>query len=1667
MSDQIIQVLPVDPRTLELQTYTLQDESLINSSLVDGRFGESNDYIEYFVFSLQKDLLYPVDTPAISFTDFTVTNDPNLQNKGYYSTININPVVDAAEYGFNVGEFITVYNFLKTRLSSSIDNNFFISEISSDRTEIRLDSNTIPDVIFIPLARELEAEIKASVEFYKDFYLDFGSNQLVIANNITTDLSDPTNPTILIKLYEALPNQFQVKSTCWVVEQAAESVAYQISISQVYNLPDDFISISGPNTNLNVKTETNNSTDYQNFSSLTQTTVSGSFNQLDSLLQEKGIEINVDYSLYNNFIYLSSAEKRLSNFQYKLGLLEEYQTSQSLFSNITGSISGSFPISSSNAILEFQVNDIIRNFDGYEYYLYYESSSTTWPKQNGNPPFILYSTTSSVGINWFNSQSLVAENYDKNNVNNLFYVIPEFIRDDSLNEPYVLFTNMVGQSFDNTWLYVKDLENRYNNDNRINFGISKDLVADALRSFGVKLYQNNFSSDDLYIALLGYNPEGGYLPPTGSELITTFVTSSAEPIPLEDVNYRTYKRIYNALPFLLKKKGTVDGLKALITIYGIPDTILRVSEFGGKDKINSNDWDFWQNKFNYAYDCVEAADFISSEFTLNSAWNTPYTTNKPETVAFRFKTPGVESAQLSRSQSLFVTNQGSLLSLEYSGSVNSSGSYSGSVVNPYNEYAFLKFYPDYNTNPQTSASLYLPFFDGGWWSTAITVNNTASFTLFAANNIYNGDDGSQIGFIASQSVNLTYTKWENSTQASFGNNFGSAFGGYGFFSGLFQEIRYFTEKIALSSFEDFTMNPDSIEATSWDGAPLELAFRASLGGELYTSSVSIHPKVTGSWIATSSFVSDSNFNIGNPSNFVPNNETIYFDQPIAGIRNIVSNKIHPISASLPAGDTLSRFIQIQQNSQEENNYTNNINYLEVAFSPQNEINEDIMDQMGFFNLGEYIGDPRQRFDRLDNYPDLDKLANSYFEKYTGNYNFTDYIRLIKYFDNSLFNMIKDFIPARTSLASGVVIKQNLLERSKYPQPLVTSSLNDFTGSIEMVFVTGGAGGSANNLNGLNTNPYYIANGLSNVYGVTQSWSESIANPYGLDIQIHSSQDEFYNGEFSGSYINTDNDGELNLANLAKQVSTIIVNYQITGSNDVNPGSGQIFYSLGNPPGGNPLAGDQFVDELLINEIDTNGLNIQEAISNLNPGDTITFPIQYELTFVPVNKIITGIITDVSPVGTTIWRVRLGYTTGDNGTDISYNALADIFNFSDTSGNINLNPFLNNIGNWNSNDYNATMNNALENRLNTTIQEVNYATSQNIPVNFGAIISGSAYPASIPDSNYTSVWWSGIRYYGVKNTTDNFNSSSISESLNVQNYQNDNIGVTTLGEPSVNLFDAGLLQFNWGGGSYPEIQNSGILNLNKLILVAGDKDAVSNYGAEQPGFLTSSAQEFPINLSPTFFQFSTNVTTITNTKIVDYGYSVPSVANYFIPFNQSSSAVAEVNGNGFTFSSSTNQIRTTSTNTSGNYVTSSFSQSASSVVSEIAGDLALGERWFISSYYQLISPIQGTLRPQFGTVQQLNTDPNQFVLEKLGVYEIVGTSGNTTLILEFNTGLASETYGGGGDDNGCLIWKASQGQFMLLTGNTLSGLGKGVLLGTTPSPVIIDNLSYIVEKSINT
>jgi hypothetical protein len=131
------------------------------------------------------------------------------------------------------------------------------------------------------------------------------------------------------------------------------------------------------------------------------------------------------------------------------------------------------------------------------------------------------------------------------------------------------------------------------------------------------------------------------------------------------------------------------------------------------------------------------------------------------------------------------------------------------------------------------------------------VSDPATYTLYAANNIYNGDDGSSIGFQASSSVTASITQgnsWGTALNSYFPSSGRNDIENYSPFSGSYQEIRYYTTELPQSVFNDYVMNPDSIEGNGINSGSVELAFRAALGGELYTGSVSIHPKVTGSWV---------------------------------------------------------------------------------------------------------------------------------------------------------------------------------------------------------------------------------------------------------------------------------------------------------------------------------------------------------------------------------------------------------------------------------------------------------------------------------------------------------------------------------------------------------------------------------------------------------------------------------------------------------------------------------------------------------------------------------------------------------------------------------------------------------------------------------------------------
>ena len=608
----------------QYQTYAPSDTALINTSLITANFGTPNDYIEYFI----KDQNGLVLNSNYYVTEYNIGSNVNSITNTT-SVLELDPETDARVSGYNRGIVNVKYNFLTKWLLSSPDpvNNFWIKEISTSRTEIKVARQDLSNTQLANAFGDFNTALAADA-YYPDFYLNFGSDVLVIGVNAVY-VEENGSGYVIFKLYEPLPSEFDVKSTFWVVTEAANPAEFNVSINVTPETVVDYTQLQGPNFKVSVKDKVGQTTPYYNYTSLLSTSVTSSYQQLQSMMQEQGIDINVDYSDFTNFVHFSSATDRLYNFNYKIQLIESASAGIAAGQTNTGA-----------ALLQQQIDSTITNFDGYEYYLYFSSASTAWPKQNSSIPYVLYSATSSQVTSWLGgvqtapngittmSMYWSSSRYDDLNQDLLLYTAPSYITEDLNNQPYFLFLNMVGQMFDNIWIYLKDVTNLYAANNNPFKGISLEEVADAIRNTGIQLYTNTSISDNIYYSLLGINQTGSALPPTssaystiaysssslyplsgnaylsqslalppfGEELInrfvTTFITGSANvtssfaTLPNSQITAEIYKRIYHNMPYLLKTRGTRRGVQALITCFGVPESILTVHEYGGYNIYN-------------------------------------------------------------------------------------------------------------------------------------------------------------------------------------------------------------------------------------------------------------------------------------------------------------------------------------------------------------------------------------------------------------------------------------------------------------------------------------------------------------------------------------------------------------------------------------------------------------------------------------------------------------------------------------------------------------------------------------------------------------------------------------------------------------------------------------------------------------------------------------------------------------------------------------------------------------------------------------------------------------------------------------------------------------------------------------------------------------------------
>ena len=569
-------IFEIDPDNL-LRLDIISDKNLksyLEETSIPGTFVPNEDFIALSFYTLDDTRLSTVN----NYTKYSVLSGDSKTSIPGNAELSIDPLQDYKQYYNDNSEVKSLYHFLRDPFRvQDTNSNFSIESISPDRKEIRLVPVSLQATQVAQLANKVEERLNNST-FNLDLHLYDSENNFYPLINIGYRNFRGTT-ALVVKLSEPLPQKIKVYSLFSIVEKISNSIAFEINttiLEETQSIP----TLRGANFNTGVEEQSTEPTEYFNYNELFSFPTNNSNRELNSLFNEKGAELGIDYSEFSNFINFSSIEERLRNFKYKVDLLNTYQGSLDII-NQTSTTYTNTGVTGSRAYYENLLDGVVNNFDHYERSLYYESGSNSWPKSNSAKPYVNLIGTDTEATIWYTGKLQQAVLYDAQNPNILTNTIPSYLKEDSSNEPYNLFIDMIGQHFDNLWVYTDAVSKKYDADNRLNRGVSKDLVEELLKNFGVKLYTSNKSAEDLfrYFIVNSYDAPDEYLP-------GGIITSGEQPLSQNDYQKEIHKRIYHNLPIILKSKGTERGLRALINCFGIPSDILKIKIYGGQSTTN-------------------------------------------------------------------------------------------------------------------------------------------------------------------------------------------------------------------------------------------------------------------------------------------------------------------------------------------------------------------------------------------------------------------------------------------------------------------------------------------------------------------------------------------------------------------------------------------------------------------------------------------------------------------------------------------------------------------------------------------------------------------------------------------------------------------------------------------------------------------------------------------------------------------------------------------------------------------------------------------------------------------------------------------------------------------------------------------------------------------------
>jgi len=319
----------------------IEDQEELQSNTIPKKFGKEEDYVEFHVYDGNQNILESIE----DFTSYeypTQISDPNsLTNE-----ISIDIVSSLNGLGFTSGKYKTILNIHRKKLYSTFEKIFFIKEISTSRTELRISTTKVSPESLKDQFNKFLGEISAA-PYFKDFILNFGENVLVLGINIALEEINSSEFDLLIKLYKPLPSTIENKDIFRIVESLTNPIEFNIDLGDP-EVVDSSIPLRGPNFKIDIRLNNSIPSEFKTYDDILGGSSTSSFQNLTNKLSGSVVP-NIQYDNpdtpsgyhFERFTNFSSATERVKNFRYKIKTIDLYNNQIKGINTIVGSTSES------------------------------------------------------------------------------------------------------------------------------------------------------------------------------------------------------------------------------------------------------------------------------------------------------------------------------------------------------------------------------------------------------------------------------------------------------------------------------------------------------------------------------------------------------------------------------------------------------------------------------------------------------------------------------------------------------------------------------------------------------------------------------------------------------------------------------------------------------------------------------------------------------------------------------------------------------------------------------------------------------------------------------------------------------------------------------------------------------------------------------------------------------------------------------------------------------------------------------------------------------------------------------------------------------------------------------------------------------------------------------